>query len=267
MFNRSTHTLERIDPDISAAIANEHRRQEQHIELIASENYASPAVLAAQGSQLTNKYAEGYPGKRYYGGCEYRRRCRNARDRTPEAIVRRAGRGNLGQRTAALGCTGQRSRVSCAAYTRRHDHGDEPGRRWPSDAWHATEHQRQVVQGRQLRTQRSRGNRLRRIARAGAAAQTEVDHRRCFRLFAANRLRALCECCARGRRVPDGRHGALRGPDRRGRVPEPDTARRCDHVDHAQNVARAARRPDPDEAALGKGDQLRGVPRACRAAR
>ena len=71
MFNRSTHTVERTDPDVWSAIENEHRRQEQHIELIASENYASPAVLAAQGSQLTNKYAEGYPGKRYYGGCEY----------------------------------------------------------------------------------------------------------------------------------------------------------------------------------------------------
>ncbi|HKO67499.1 MAG TPA: serine hydroxymethyltransferase, partial [Burkholderiaceae bacterium] len=71
MFNRSTHTLQHIDPDILSAIENEHRRQEQHIELIASENYASPAVLAAQGSQLTNKYAEGYPGKRYYGGCEF----------------------------------------------------------------------------------------------------------------------------------------------------------------------------------------------------
>jgi glycine hydroxymethyltransferase len=71
MFNGSTHTVERTDPDIWSAIESEHRRQEQHIELIASENYASPAVLAAQGSQLTNKYAEGYPGKRYYGGCEY----------------------------------------------------------------------------------------------------------------------------------------------------------------------------------------------------
>ena len=71
MFNRNTHTLERIDPQVYAAIESEHRRQEQHIELIASENYASPAALAAQGSQLTNKYAEGYPGKRYYGGCEY----------------------------------------------------------------------------------------------------------------------------------------------------------------------------------------------------
>src|SRR5699024_7963049 len=70
MFD-STQTLAAVDPDLAAAIAAENRRQEEHIELIASENYTSPQVMAAQGSQLTNKYAEGYPGKRYYGGCEY----------------------------------------------------------------------------------------------------------------------------------------------------------------------------------------------------
>jgi glycine hydroxymethyltransferase len=59
------------DDELQAAIDNERRRQEEHIELIASENYASPRVMEAQGSVLTNKYAEGYPGKRYYGGCEY----------------------------------------------------------------------------------------------------------------------------------------------------------------------------------------------------
>src|SRR5438552_2053924 len=64
-------TLAQSDPDLWAAVTGENTRQEEHIELIASENYASCAVLAAQGSQLTNKYAEGYPGKRYYGGCEY----------------------------------------------------------------------------------------------------------------------------------------------------------------------------------------------------
>jgi len=70
MYSRST-TIAHTDPEIWAAIQAEHLRQEQHIELIASENYASPAVMAAQGTQLTNKYAEGYPGKRYYGGCEH----------------------------------------------------------------------------------------------------------------------------------------------------------------------------------------------------
>ena len=69
MYHRNT-LIEQTDPELFAAIQAENARQEHHIELIASENYASPAVMAAQGSQLTNKYAEGYPGKRYYGGCE-----------------------------------------------------------------------------------------------------------------------------------------------------------------------------------------------------
>jgi len=70
MFDRQQSTIAHVDPDIWNAIQAENHRQEEHIELIASENYTSPAVMAAQGSQLTNKYAEGYPGKRYYGGCE-----------------------------------------------------------------------------------------------------------------------------------------------------------------------------------------------------
>jgi glycine hydroxymethyltransferase len=71
MFERSRFTLDQIDPELFAAIQKEDKRQQDHIELIASENYTSPAVMEAQGSQLTNKYAEGYPGKRYYGGCEF----------------------------------------------------------------------------------------------------------------------------------------------------------------------------------------------------
>jgi len=70
MYDRQ-RLVAQTDPELWAAIVAENARQEEHIELIASENYASPAVLAAQGSQLTNKYAEGYPGKRYYGGCEH----------------------------------------------------------------------------------------------------------------------------------------------------------------------------------------------------
>jgi glycine hydroxymethyltransferase len=70
MFSRD-HTIAQTDPELWSAIQKENQRQQDHIELIASENYASPAVMEAQGSQLTNKYAEGYPGKRYYGGCEF----------------------------------------------------------------------------------------------------------------------------------------------------------------------------------------------------
>ena len=71
MFTAVDESIEQFDPQLGAAIAAEQTRQEAHIELIASENYASPRVLAAQGSVLTNKYAEGYPGKRYYGGCAH----------------------------------------------------------------------------------------------------------------------------------------------------------------------------------------------------
>ena len=70
MFSRNDK-IAGFDPELASAIAREVQRQEDHIELIASENYASPRVLEAQGSVLTNKYAEGYPGKRYYGGCEF----------------------------------------------------------------------------------------------------------------------------------------------------------------------------------------------------
>jgi glycine hydroxymethyltransferase len=83
MFERDRSTIARVDPELWSVIQQENRRQEEHIELIASENYASPAVMAAQGTQLTNKYAEGYPGKRYYGGCEFV-------DRTEQLAIDRA---------------------------------------------------------------------------------------------------------------------------------------------------------------------------------
>src|SRR5437660_6734728 len=68
---RMSRPLEEVDPEIAAAIRNETERQNSHLELIASENFTSEAVLEATGSIFTNKYAEGYPGKRYYGGCEF----------------------------------------------------------------------------------------------------------------------------------------------------------------------------------------------------
>src|SRR2546423_14989454 len=75
--------LAQADPEVWNAVHLEHRRQDDHVELIASENYVSPAVLIAHGTQLTNKYAEGYPGKRYYGGCEDLDKVRTIAPRPP----------------------------------------------------------------------------------------------------------------------------------------------------------------------------------------
>src|SRR3569832_548638 len=70
MFSKG-NTIAKVDPELWSAIQKENNRQQEHIELIASENYTSPAVMEAQGSQLTKKYAEGYPGNRIYGGCDF----------------------------------------------------------------------------------------------------------------------------------------------------------------------------------------------------
>ena len=131
MYHRNI-LVEQTDPELWAAIQAENKRQEEHIELIASENYASPAVMAAQGTQLTNKYAEGYPGKRYYGGCEFVDIAEQlALDRIKQ-IFGAAGR----QRAAPFRRPGQRGRVPGLPQARRHHHGHEPGRRRPPDPRH-----------------------------------------------------------------------------------------------------------------------------------
>jgi glycine hydroxymethyltransferase len=148
-FSRS---LADTDPEIFGAIEKELGRQRHEIELIASENIVSRAVLEAQGSIMTNKYAEGYPGKRYYGGCQYRRYRRNARDRTRQEAVRR----QLRQRAAEF-----RRQMNQAVFLALLQPGDtfmgldlELGR--SPDPWLAGQHVRQVVQGRLLRRARRR---------------------------------------------------------------------------------------------------------------
>ncbi len=238
MFKRSTHTVEAIDPELWTAIRKENVRQEQHIELIASENYTSPAVMAAQGSQLTNKYAEGYPGKRYYGGCEYVDIAETlALDRLKQLF---------GYPTIELAANVQPhsgAQANTAVFLAllnpgRHDHGVVARRGRASDPRHGAQHLRQVVQGRELRTERARGDRLRRDGASGAPAQAEADHRRRLRVFAALRLGALREGGEGRRCLFHGRHGALRGIDRGRHLPEPDSACRCRDQHDAQDAAR-----------------------------
>ena len=117
--------LDQVDPDIADIIRAETERQSRNLELIASENFVSEAVLEAVGSVLTNKYAEGYPGRRYYGGCEVVDRAEELAIARAKRAVRRRAR----QRPAALGLAGEHGRLLHAAQARRHG---ARRRTWPT---------------------------------------------------------------------------------------------------------------------------------------
>ena len=134
----SLDEVRNVDPEIAQAIVDEQNRQNSHIELIASENWVSRAVMAAMGSPLTNKYAEGYPGKRYYGGCE----CVDvvedlARDRAKE--LHREGKGTvrlrLCQCTAPFRRTGKYGGIFCGDGAGRYLYGHESGSWRTSVPW------------------------------------------------------------------------------------------------------------------------------------
>ena len=128
------YTLEDIrqaDPQIADIICEEYERQSSHIELIASENWVSPAVMSAMGSILTNKYAEGYPGKRYYGGCE----CVDKAEDLARERARELFRMRVRQRAAPFRRSGQHGGSVRGAGARRHGYGYEPGSRRTSDPW------------------------------------------------------------------------------------------------------------------------------------
>ena len=144
--------LAETDPEIAGAIANELGRQSHEIELIASENIVSRAVLEAQGSVMTNKYAEGYPGKRYYGGCEFV-------DVAETLAIERAKKlfgCEIRQRSAELRQPDEPGGVPGPSPARRHLHGPRSGRGRASDARLARQHVGQVVQGGALRRQAGR---------------------------------------------------------------------------------------------------------------
>ena len=134
--------LANADPQVARAISLELKRQQDKIELIASENIVSRAVLEAQGSVLTNKYAEGYPGRRYYGGCEFV-------DIAEELAIERAKRlfdCTFRQCSAAFRRPGQPGGFLRAAAAGRHLHGAQPRRGRPSDPRLAGQPVRQMVQ-------------------------------------------------------------------------------------------------------------------------
>ena len=249
-------------PSSQRALDGERQRQEDHIELIASENYASPRVLEAQGSVLTNKYAEGYPGKRYYGGCEFV-------DIAEQLAIDRAKQLFGADYANVQPHSG--SQANAAVYFAllqpgRHDPRHEPRPRRPPHARRQGQLLRQVLPRRAVRhPPRHRRDRLRPGAALAERAPAEDDRRRLLRLFARHRLGALrARSPTRSARYFVRRHGARRGPGgRRACIPNPVPHRRRRDHHHAQDAARPARRPDPG--ARQRGDrqeaQLDGVPR------
>jgi glycine hydroxymethyltransferase len=186
MFSRAD-LIAGFDPELAKAIADETRRQEDHVELIASENYASPRVMEAQGSQLTNKYAEGYPGKRYYGGCEYVDVAEQlAIDRCKQLFG--ADYANVQPHSGSQANQGGLLRAAAA---RRHHPGHVAGARRPPHPRGQGQRVRQAVQRGAVRRRRCRPDRLRRSRAPGARAQAEDGHRRVLRVFAGGRLGAL----------------------------------------------------------------------------
>jgi glycine hydroxymethyltransferase len=140
MTDRMSLTLAQADPEVAAALDQETLRQHEGLEMIASENFVSEAVLEAAGSIFTNKYAEGYPGRRYYGGCEYADVVENlARDRAKQIF------GGEHQRAAALRLAGQRVGLCGGAAGGRHHSGPRPGARRPPDPRAQAELQRQAL--------------------------------------------------------------------------------------------------------------------------
>ena len=243
---------------------NELHRQNSGLELIASENFVSRAVLEAAGSVLTNKYAEGYPGTPLLRRLRVRRRRRARGDRARQGAVRRRAR----QRAAALGRAGQHGGVLDAAQAGRHGARHEPRARRPPHARPSAEFLRPALHDRPLRRpQGRRADRLRRARSAGRRAQAEDDHRRRERLSAGHRLRAHPRGRRSHRRGGVHRHGAHRRPRRRRRPSEPRAALRLRHDDDAQDAAGPARRAWCCAASSTPRISTGRVSRACRAVR
>ena len=256
--------LAETDPDLSAAVQAELRRQQEKIELIASENIVSRAVLTAQGSVLTNKYAEGYPGRRYYGGCEYV-------DVAETLAIERACK--LFDCSFANVQPHSGAQANQAVFFALLQPGDtfmglnlSSGR--PFDPRLAGQPVGQVVQGRAVqRSAPGPSDRHGRGRDPGEAAQAQADRRRRVGLSPDHRLRRLPQDRGLRRRLSHGGHGALcracggrRASQSAGPLPYRDH-------DDAQDAARPARRHDPfARPGARQEDQLGRLSRVCRAA-
>ena len=204
-------SLAESDPEVAEAIRNERERQNSGIELIASENFVSRAVLEAAGSVLTNKYAEGYPGRRYYGGCEFVDVVERAAIARAKALFG-ADHANVQPHSGA--------QANMAVYFTLLKPGDTVLGMNLAHGGHLTHGHPLNFSGQALHDraygvrQVRRADRLRRARSAGRRAQAEDDHRRRQRLPADHRFPAHPSRGRSRRRASDDRHGAHRGPRR-----------------------------------------------------
>ena len=260
MFSRHSHTVEAIDPELWSAIRKENTRQEQHIELIASENYASPAVMAAQGSQLTNKYAEGYPGKRYYGGCEYVDIAESlALERLKQLFA------VPGVEFAANVQPHSGAQANTAVLLALLNPGDTIMGLSLAEGGHLTHGMALNISGKWFK-----------VVSYGLNDREELDYDAMEKLAHQHKPKLIIAgASAYSLRFDWARFAAVArdvgaylmvdmahyaGLIAAGVYPSPVAARRCRHQYHSQDAAWAARRPDTDEAAAGEGDQQRGFP-------
>ena len=247
------------DPAVWAAIRGEEERQSRGLELIASENFASDAVMEANGSVMTNKYAEGYPGRRYYGGCVHVDRAeRLARDRAKELFG-----GVLGERPAAQRLAGEHGRLPRGARPGRHLPRDGARPRRAPDPRPPAELLRPVLSPGALRgPPGGRTPRSRPVAPAGARAPAEDDHGRRERVSAPLPERRDTRDRRRDGRPGRHRHRPPRRSHRRPRDPEPAAVLRHRHHHDPQDAPRAARRAHPlEREALREGAEPDHLPR------
>ena len=252
--------LKAADPEVADAIANELQRERSNLRLIASENYASPAVLAALGSTMTNKYAEGYPGRRYYGGCEFV-------DVTEQLAIDRAKELFGAEHANVQPHAGAQANMAVfGAFLRP----NEPGGQGPRDGARARraphprlagERVRDVVQLRRLPggpRDGATGHGSR--SRSGEGASPEDHPVRLHGVRARDRLRRVPRHRGRGRGAALGGRIPLHRPRGRWRVSLPGSSRRRRHVHDPQGAPGTSRRDDRLQGRARESDRQGGVP-------
>ena len=261
---RMSRPLSQVDPEIYEAIQHETDRQDAQLELIASENFTSEAVLEATGSVFTNKYAEGYPGKRYYGGCEFTDVVENlARERAKKLFG--AEHVNVQPHSG--------SQANQAAYAAVLAPGDTIMGMNLAHGGHLTHGHPLNFSGKTYKscrtacarkTSASTTTKLERLAEEHKPKMIVAGASAYPRILDFARFRQIADL---GRRAVPGGHGAHLRPGGRGRASQPLRVRRHRHHHHAQDAARTARRHDSGKRKVRQGHRQERCSPACRAAR